>query len=69
MFVLNYFKFELKKWFRDSFTSFILVYPLLMGAAGRYLVPMIERRMGSDLSPTYPIILVADRRASCRERV
>ena len=59
MFVLNYFKFELKKWFRDSFTSFILVYPLLMGAAGRYLVPMIERRMGSDLSPTYPIILVA----------
>lgn len=59
MFILNYFKFELKKWSRDSFTSFILVYPLLMGAVGRYLVPLIEEQMGSDLSPFYPIILVA----------
>lgn len=59
MFVLNYFKFELKKWLRDSFASFVMVYPLMMGAAGRYLVPLIERQMGSDLSAAYPIILVA----------
>ena len=58
MFILNYFKFELKKWFRDSFTSFVLVYPLLMGLTGRYLVPLIEKQMGSDLSAIYPIILV-----------
>ena len=58
MFILDYFKFELKKWFRDSFTSFILVYPLLMGVTGRYLVPLIEKQMGSDLSAIYPIILV-----------
>jgi len=36
-----------------------MIYPLMMGAAGRYLVPLIERQLGSDLSSAYPIILVA----------
>ncbi len=37
-------KSEIKKWLRDPMMFFMLVYPLLFGALGRYLLPYLAER-------------------------
>lgn len=51
--------YEVKKWTRDSLTAFMLVYPLLLAAIGRFLVPLISDQLGFSLSPWYHAILSA----------
>jgi fluoroquinolone transport system permease protein len=51
--------YEIRKWFRDSLSSFMLVYFLMMGVIGRFLVPVVERQMGLPLTPYYHVILAA----------
>jgi fluoroquinolone transport system permease protein len=55
----NYASYELRKWLRDSLTQFMLVYPLLLGAAGRYLVPFAEAQVNASFAPYYHVILAA----------
>ncbi|MEW6244219.1 MAG: ABC transporter permease [Bacillota bacterium] len=57
MFYLTYAAYELKKWTRDSLTAFMLIYPLMFGAIGRYLVPVAEEQLGFGLGPYYHVIL------------
>lgn len=59
MFLLNYFKFELRKWLRDTFTAVVLFYPLLFGCVGRYLLPVIEKQANVNLAPYYAVIVVS----------
>lgn len=57
-FYLSYAGYELKKWLRDSLTAFVLTYPVLLGLAGRYLVPFAEKQAGFNLAPYYHVVLV-----------
>jgi len=57
MFYLTYAAYEIKKWTRDSLTAFMLIYPLMLGAIGRYLVPVAEEKFGFGLGPYYHVIL------------
>lgn len=43
---LNFVKSELKKWGRDSLMQFMLVYPIILGLIGRYLLPQIAKTSG-----------------------
>lgn len=51
--------YEIRKWFRDSLSAFMLAYFVLMGLVGRYLIPAAERQLGLNLTPYYHVILVA----------
>lgn len=57
MFYLTYAGYEVKKWLRDSLTSFMLMYPLLVGLVVRFVIPIAGERTGADLSAYYHIIL------------
>ncbi|MDP2858351.1 MAG: ABC transporter permease [Bacillota bacterium] len=57
--LVAYAGYEIRKWFRDSLSAFMLTYFVLMGLIGRYLVPLAERQLGFNLTPYYHVILVA----------
>ncbi len=57
MFYIFYFIYEIKRWMRDPLTAFLLTYPLVLAAIGRFLIA--GGRLGTDLTPYYPIILIA----------
>ena len=50
---------EVKKWTRDPFMVFMLVYPLLFALVGRYLVPYIAEQSDFMLEAFSDIVLVA----------
>jgi fluoroquinolone transport system permease protein len=49
--------YEVRKWFRDSFTSFMLLFFFMFGSVGRFLVPAIESQWSLNLIPYYHVIL------------
>ena len=59
MFYLSYVGYELKKWMRDSLTSFMVFYPLLLGLVGRYVIPLADQRTHVNLEAYYHVILTA----------
>lgn len=59
MFLLSYFRFELRKWLRDTFAGVVLFYPIMFALIGRYLIPLIERQANLNFKPYYPVILVS----------
>jgi fluoroquinolone transport system permease protein len=40
---------EMKKWTRDSLTLFMMIYPILFGVIGRYVLPWAEENSGFSL--------------------
>lgn len=50
---------EAKKWLRDSMMTFMLMYPLLFGIIGRWIVPWITDAGGFNLDPFMHIVLAA----------
>ncbi len=40
---------ELKKWTRDSLTLFMMIYPIMFGVIGRYVLPWAEENSGFSL--------------------
>lgn len=40
---------EMKKWTRDSLTAFMMIYPILFGVIGRYVLPWAEENSGFSL--------------------
>jgi len=59
MAVTSYASYEIRKWFRDSFSVFMLGYFLMMGIIGRYLVPVVGSRFPMPIAPYYPAVLAA----------
>lgn len=57
MFYLSYMGYELKKWMRDSFTSFLLLYPLIIGLMVRYAIPAADARTTLNLAMYHHVIL------------
>ncbi|MBO8170257.1 MAG: ABC transporter permease [Bacillaceae bacterium] len=49
---------ELKKWRRDSLMGFMLIYPILFGVIGRYVVPWVEEMSGFPMDTIADYILV-----------
>ncbi len=49
---------ELKKWRRDSLMGFMLVYPILFGVIGRFVVPWVEDMSGFPMNTVADYILV-----------
>ncbi|MEW6523865.1 MAG: ABC transporter permease [Bacillota bacterium] len=54
---LSYAGFELRKWWRDSMSRFMLLYPLLLGAVGRFIIPFAENQSGTTFALYYHVIL------------
>ncbi|SMO32128.1 ABC transporter permease [Melghirimyces algeriensis] len=50
---------EAKKWIRDSMTAFMLLYPLLFGIIGRWVIPWLTDTTGLNLDPYMDIVLAA----------
>lgn len=50
---------EAKKWLRDPMTAFMVVYPILFGVIGRWIVPWIADTSGYPLEAFADIVLVA----------
>ncbi len=48
---------EWKKWTRDSLMLFMLVYPLIFGALGRWGLPWFAEQAGFYLDPYHPLIM------------
>lgn len=48
---------ELKKWSRDSLMKFMLFYPIVLGAFGRYLLPQIAKTSGFSIAHIADVIL------------
>lgn len=40
---------EMKKWTRDSLTAFMMIYPVIFGVIGRYVLPWAEENSGFSL--------------------
>jgi fluoroquinolone transport system permease protein len=40
-------------------TSFLLIYPLMLAAIGRYVIPLASEHMGVDITPYNHVVLVA----------
>jgi len=59
MFYLSYAGYEIKKWSRDSLTRFLLIYPAILAALGRFVIPLTADRTGWDVTPYNHVILVA----------
>lgn len=59
MVVTSYAGYEIRKWFRDPFSVFMLGYFLIMGVIGRYLVPVVARQFPMPIDPYYPAVLAA----------
>lgn len=57
MFYLSYAGYEVKKWLRDPLARFMIIYPLLLGLVGRFVVPIINDQTLFDLSVYYHVIL------------
>lgn len=57
MFYSHYALYELKKWARDSLLGFFVAYPLILGFAVRWLIPVIEDRTGTTIAPYYFLIV------------
>lgn len=53
----NFLKSEIKKWSRDSMMGFMLVYPIIFGALGRYFLPWISDKYGFNFTPFNDLIL------------
>lgn len=49
---------EWKKWVRDSMMKFMLVYPFIFGAIGRYLLPVVAENTGFVIAFYADLILV-----------
>ncbi len=49
---------EVKKWTRDPFMVFMLVYPVLFAFVGRYLIPYVAEQSGFMLAAISDIVLV-----------
>lgn len=58
MLYLTYAGYEVRKWWRDAMTRFMLIYPVMMGLIGRFLIPLAERQAGASFAPYYHVILV-----------
>lgn len=59
MFHFRYALYELKKWARDSLLGFFIAYPLILGLAVRWLIPVIEDKTGASIAPYYFLIEAA----------
>lgn len=55
----NFLSSEVKKWVRDPFLLFMLIYPLFFGVIGRYLIPYLAETNEFALEPIADIVLVA----------
>jgi len=55
----RYALYELKKWARDSLLGFFIAYPLILGLAVRWLIPVIEEKTGASIAPYYFLIEAA----------
>lgn len=49
---------ELKKWSRDSMMKFLIIYPLIFGLIGRYLLPQIAESSGFSIDAYADLIIV-----------
>lgn len=49
---------EWKKWARDSMMKFMLIYPFIFGAIGRYLLPIVAENTGFVIELYADLILV-----------
>ena len=54
----NFIKSEMKKWSSDPMMSFMVIYPILFGFIGRYLLPWLAERNNFNLIPYNDLILV-----------
>lgn len=55
----NFLSSEIKKWIRDPFLLFMLIYPIFFGFIGRYLIPYLAETNDFALEPIADIVLVA----------
>lgn len=54
----NFIKSEIKKWSRDSMMGFMIIYPILFGFLGRYLLPWLTNKYGFNFTPFNDLVLV-----------
>lgn len=54
----NFILSEFKKWSRDSLTKFLLIYPIILGIVGRFILPMIAENSGFSIEHYADMIVV-----------
>lgn len=59
MLYLSYAGYQMKRWVRDPFTRFVLFYPVILGALGRWVIPMAAEQGGLNLAPYNHVVVVA----------
>jgi len=54
---MAYAGYEVRKWFRDSFSVMMLGMFVVFGSIGRFAVPAVERQWSLNLAPYYHVVL------------
>ena len=49
---------EFKKWLRDPMMTFMMIYPIIFGFIGRFLLPLIADNSGFSVEPYADLIIV-----------